>query len=249
MNKNQEIEEILKSEDDTANENITEISPEELLAISSGKDAEKRFYRSTGDISINEIISKEEVKTISNAPLNCEFNFFCEGGAIVVQCDFEKEYIYQSTVLMNICKEHVTDKQNNPNSNTVLSVMIFPILLRGDVYFTLMGLTYFCGIDLGMTKRVVLVFDNTLTQVYADNNIDFETLQLEVDAELRQEETEIEKEIYEVEQEIKETEKEIRLTKMTQSNLNSPLDLINEKIEEQEEAESIETEKRSKDIW
>ncbi len=230
-------------------EESIEITPQELLAIASGKSENEGFYRSTGNIQLDEYISEEEINTIESSYLNCEFNFYCEGGAIVVECDFENEFIHQASKLLELCSNYVNEKRNNPDSSLNLTLLIVPLLLRGDLTFILMGLTYYAGIDGGATKRVILVFDNTLTNVISAEGVDYKEMQIEIESELTREEAALDKEIYETEKAIKEIENNSIFNNTINDTFNAPLniDTLQQQLEEKEEIE--EERRRSDDAW
>lgn len=173
----------------------------DIFAVMSGKD--KSGYNLTGGtIAIDEILpDKEEPDTIENAPMDCEFTVYCEGGAVVLQCDFEGQNLHEYKKVMEICDHYIKIKSENPSGNEVLSLVAVPIALDGQISILFQGLTYYTEIDLGAVKRIILVFDNTLTQTFYDESVDLREIQLSVEAELSRQRADIEQQLMDAQEE------------------------------------------------
>lgn len=169
----------------------------EIYSLACGMDNELNFPRGSGILSIDAIISENETRTISNAPLDCEFNIFCEGGAIVIQCDFIKGQEHELDAAVELCDEYINGKTNDPDKQWILSMILVPLALDGVINIAFMGLTYYIRLSDNDTYRLVLVFDNTLTQIFGIEGEDIAGIKASIEAEFLREERRLDDEIYE----------------------------------------------------
>ena len=172
----------------------------DIYGLACGID-ETEFPRGSGILSIDEVISETETNTISNAPLDCEFNIFCEGGAVVIQCDFIKGQEHELDAAIELCDMYINEKINNPDKQWILSLVLVPLELDGMINIVFMGITYYIQLTSEDTCRLVIVFDNTLTQIFGMEGVDIENIKASIEAEFLREERELEEEIYEAQME------------------------------------------------
>lgn len=195
---------------------VIELNYHDVLFVASGIDKDGN-PRSGGTIAIDKVLSEDETKTLENAPMDCVFQIHSEGGAVVLQCDFSGSQAHEQSRVLTVCQNYMDRKNQNPENGELLSVLVVPIPLQGNISILFQGLTYYTGIDLGKIKRVVLVFDNTLTQLFQTDDVDMKEIQMSVEAELNRQRMELENQISEAQEELKKVQNNNQYEEMIQS--------------------------------
>ena len=76
--------------------------------------------------------------------------------------------------------------------NRLLSLVVVPMPLGGAIYLVFRGLVYFMATDIDrQTSRLVLCFDNAMTQIISDEDIDINEVSELIQLELTQQEKEV----------------------------------------------------------
>lgn len=88
-------------------------------------------------------------------------------------------------------------KTNDPDKQWILSMILVPLALDGVINIAFMGLTYYIRLSDNDTYRLVLVFDNTLTQIFGIEGEDIAGIKASIEAEFLREERRLDDEIYE----------------------------------------------------
>ena len=229
-------------------EAVIEINYQDILYIASGTDKDGSPL-SGGTIAIDEIISDDETKTLENAPLDCVFAIHCEGGAVVLQCDFSGNQVHEQSKVLKICQNYIDRKNAEPTNNEVLNVVVVPLQLQGIITLFFQGLTYYTGVDLGNVKRVILVFDNLLTQVFQNPDVDIKEIQASVEAELSRQKAEIEHQIYEAQEELKKYNRDNPFEDMIQEQYSGSDALKDKDMQKQGEHKERQHKGRGEDSW
>lgn len=190
---------------DQADENIVEIDFQDVIRIASGVD-DAGNPNSSVSLAIyklgereDDILTEQEV-AFSNAVTS----IFASGGCIVVQVDFPSSCKFESRRATQIAAEWMGNMNSEAYKNKFLSLVIVPLQLFGQIYISLSELVYFSAFYVAKDEtRLILCFDNTSTQCYETGDIDLESIQSQVDQELRDEEQALDDEAYDIEQQIK----------------------------------------------
>lgn len=188
-------------------ENTLNISIDDILNIASGVD-EQGFPLSSAVVSIkkdneeNSCSSKGKTANIDTG----EFNFYIDGGCAVVQIDFPQRGMNEFKSLVKICKDWTSNKSSEKYNDDMLTTLVVPRLLKGQIVFLFQDLVYFTSIILDKSERIILCFDNTLSSVIENEGINYEEIEQAVEDELRKEEEELDREYFEVKKELEEAE-------------------------------------------
>lgn len=188
-------------------ENTLNISIDDILNIASGLD-EQGFPLSSAVISI-EKDNEENTRSSKGKTANIdtgEFNFYIDGGCAVVQIDFPQRGMNEFKSLVKICKDWISNKSSEKYNDGMLTTLIVPRLLKGQIVFLFQDLVYFTSIILDKSERIILCFDNTLSNVIENEGINYEEIEQAVEDELRKEEEELDREYFEVKKELEEAE-------------------------------------------
>ena len=213
-------------------EEIIEVEFQDILRISSGLD-ESGNPRSAGTLSILEVngleniqteedadkLSEKDVKTIKEVTISTSaINLFVSGGCAIVDIDLPLQSAFEYRSIVSICKNWLDNINNEKYDNQLLSFTLVPLLLQGQISIVFHNLTYYSGISNDNGYKIILAFDNNVTDCYEIDGIDYKAIKAAVANEIKLEDEALEKEIMEAEEEIKKLERE-----------NNPyLDTINE---------------------
>ena len=109
---------------------------------------------------------------------------------------------HEVKALENICCEWLKNLDNPVNDNQYLTMTIIPILFAGKLSLLYNQLLYFDTYQTPDGVKIVLAFDNTNTALFIDENMDMQSVELEVIAALEKEEQELVESIHEAENEM-----------------------------------------------
>lgn len=218
-------------------EEIVDINYYDILAVASGLDNDG-FPRSGATLTVEKVTQEDETQhIIDTAPMDCEFQIYSEGGAVVLQCDFTGQKVPEQRQILDICQRYMERKNDNLKNGEVLSIVLVPIPLQGNISLLFQGLTYYTGIDMGASRRLILVFDNLLTNVYQTDDIDMKEIQMTVEAEIKRQQDTLDQELYEAEQELKNLEAENQYAAMVKDKYTN---MQPEKVQKKDENEDDE---------
>lgn len=226
---------------------IIELNYQDVLFVASGVDKAGN-PKSGGTIAIDQIVSEDDTQTLANAPMDCEFQIYSEGGAVVLQCDFSGAQIHEQAKVLTICQDYLSRKNENPNNNEILSVLVVPIPLQGSISILFQGLTYFTGIDFGTVKRLILVFDNTLTQLFKTDDVDMKEIQGSIELELKRELESLDNQIFEAQEELRKLQNQNKYEAMVKERF-SGIGEKHEDPESQDDAEQETAKERGESSW
>lgn len=198
---------LTKNDNIQENENI-ELTFEEIINAGSGLSRDGQ-PASVGRIMINHALDKDTVKNDDEASFGSAIiDYFASGGCIVLQADFPMKNTRDFEHIANICStyfENVNDEAWHENRD--LMVVMIPMAFYGDIVIVLRDLVYFTSINLDNGGiRLIMCFNNTMTQLIENEDIDYNAIALEVRGEDAREEEDLQNELMMAEKELKELE-------------------------------------------
>jgi hypothetical protein len=187
-------------------ENTLNVTLDDILNIASGVD-EDGYPFSSATISIENDNTENRTFRPKTVDITMgEFNFYIDGGCAVMQIDFPHRGMSEYKKVMHICKDWTENKYNNYSEDVMMSTLVVPRLLKGQIVFMFQDLVYYTGIVLDNLERIILCFDNTQSNVIENENINYEEIERTVEDELRKEEEELDRQYFEVKKELEEAE-------------------------------------------
>lgn len=180
------------------------ISIKDLFDLSSGIDDDEVPNAGSG-LMVAKMV-KDQPRIINNITYTVPVDISGGNGVAVVCMEFEKQDLSDYMRTVHACLEWLSTE----DSENALFFSIVPLYLNGEVSIILQGLVHCEHYETKEGKsRVVLVFDNTMTQLTINEGVDIEKLQIQIERELANEEKSLEEELYALEEEKKEIEEEI----------------------------------------
>lgn len=184
-----------------------ELNFDDLLILSTGKD-ENGIPNSTAILSIEELVDGEKLKRRKEVVIDeGSFGYAIEGGCAVIEIVFDKQNTNQYKRVCDICDAWITNADSKEYENRLISLVIMPRVVEGQLVINLEGLVYYLGIAESDESRVILCFDNNRTNIF-ETDIDYKEIQKQVELEIYSEEKELDIKIAETENEIKRLEEE-----------------------------------------
>ncbi len=183
--------------------NTIELSYGDVVRIASGTN-ELGAPNSGAILSIDQIISEDKVNNIQNVIFkDAEINIFTSGGCVVVESLFPMDSTLEYNRAIDVCSDWLMKVYREENENNeVLTLTVAPIDLEGQIVIMFDGLVYFNGHNCqNHKKKLVLCFDNDMTNVFQADDIDYMELVKEVEHELQKEEQEMDEKIEELREE------------------------------------------------
>ena len=172
-----------------------------------------------GTLALDEIIDDRAI-TLRNVTLaNAVFHIHASGGCAVITIDMPESQ--DASVLEHICKEWLQGLENPEYDNQYLTMTIVPILFAGKMVLVYNQLVYFDSYRTSEGIKAVLAFDNTNTVSFIDENIDMQSIEQEVIAELKKEEQELVDSITEAENEMQNLKGENPYEKAIKKTMNT----------------------------
>lgn len=179
-----EFENISKEAQDA----IQDINWEELMYVTNGTDA-TGMPLASAMLTVDEIISSEQLNTISNVLLReAVINIHCSGGCAVITADLPASGGYEFKQASGICIGWFSDIDNPEHDNWLLSLVITPLLLEGNLTFQYHQLVFFDGYQYENGYRLTFAFDNEQSRHVFNNTIDFRRIIAEIEDEIKAEE-------------------------------------------------------------
>lgn len=196
---------------------IKEITYADIIKLINGSDENGAPY-SSACLAVDKIISDDETQTLSNVILkSAEINAYTEGGCCVIEAIFPPNATFERRKAYEICMEWLNQNDNenlneNDDSYNVLSLLVSPLRLCGNLHMLFSNLVYCTDITLEDKRhKLIMCFDNLVTEVYQTEDIDYEALILQVEQELQYQEDETNRRIQEMKDETKQIEEEQNL--------------------------------------
>ena len=158
------------------------------------------FPLAAGTLAVDEITEGRAI-TLRNVTLtNAIFHIYASGGCAVITAIMPESH--EVKALEKICCEWLKNLDNPVNDNQYLTMTIIPILFAGKLSLLYNQLLYFDTYQTADGVKIVLAFDNTNTALFIDENMDMQSVELEVIAALEKEEQELVESIHEAENEM-----------------------------------------------
>jgi len=177
----------------------------DILAISEGVDEVTGLPNATAIVTFDELTDDEgHFNTIKNAPMDCTFEFFCEGGAVAMECTFDDEHAYEIDMVFETCDSYINRVAGETERRYILSLIMVPSMLGGALTVSFTNITYYTQLG---PDRILFVFDNTQTDVIGMDMGEVNKIKRDIDAEFLREERELEDEIYAAKLELEEAKK------------------------------------------
>ena len=185
-----------------------ELTFEEIINAASGLTLDGQ-PATAGNIMISHAIDKDTIKNDSEASFgDAVLDFFASGGCMVVQADFSKRSTRDFERVIEICSDymiHVGDEAWHENRD--LMVIMVPLAFYGDISIVLQDLVYFTAINLDDNgTRLIMCFNNMMTRLMENEDIDYNKIALELRNEDMREEEQLREELQAAEDELKQLE-------------------------------------------
>jgi len=165
-------------------------------------------HATVGALLTRNLVSKEEFKTIREVYLEeAAINIFSYGGATVIQADFTPDKKASFTHATNLCKEWMNCVPEDENKKDIINLILVPLLFEAKLQIVFTNLIYYDSQFNGGNLRLILVFDETATDVIQNEDINFEEIFIETEREVKSEIKKIEDENFALMKEIEEMEK------------------------------------------
>ena len=167
------------------------LTTNQVLQLCSGTDADGE-PNAFAVLTVDTVT--EDTDTIPYASVafgNPVLNLYGSGGCVVVTADFTAGGTFEFRRARDILAEWF-DKKNTPEfKNRLLSLVISPVLLNGQLVTIYHEAVYAQGIQLdAITYRLIIAFDNTETQELIASDIRLDELKTQVTNELARREAE-----------------------------------------------------------
>lgn len=184
-----------------------EISWEDVLKIASGRD-KMNFPCSSSSLVIDRFKEGNESPldepAIDNIQLNnVAINLCCRGACAAVSCDFPNTSLPEYNHAKKMCETWLAELEDRQKDDQYLVLIVVPLALCGYIELIFSNLLYCETIDLGASKKMILIFDNTATTPLVNEETDYATILAQINRELQLREDEIEEQIMEAEEEVK----------------------------------------------
>lgn len=207
------------------------LSFEEIINTASGL-SEDGSPATAGRIMISEAIDEENVKNDAESDFSgAVIDFFASGGCMVLQADFEKNKTRTLEQILNICAEYMQNSGNEEwlEKKDLVTVMI-PLAFYGDIAIILRDLVYFTAFNVDNGMRLIMCFNNIMTELVENDDIDYNELVARVRATEDREEEDLRDQIVATEQEIKELEEEQNVYGSSVTQKSAYNDIINKEF-------------------
>lgn len=179
-----------------------ELTLEDILAIATGR-LNDEMPSSSASFSIN--VENEEQNYEPGHEViveNGEFNFYVNGGCMVIQIDFSKIDAFEYQHLIEICKKWMDNVGTKEYEHKIFSGTIVPATLEGQIIIEVNELVYYTGIVTSDSERAILCFDNLQSNVFVNSDMNYDEIKRSVDEELRHEQSLLEQQLYEAQKEV-----------------------------------------------
>ena len=189
-----------------------------------------------------------DLTTITDIELEgAAYDMFARGGALVLDVHFPRDKYSGGLALHELCLRYFRSTETEKDKgNTELTVTFVPLVFHGDISFLFIGLVYeWYETDNGLIT-VHLVFDQNATITLETDEIDYQQIIAEVDAEIRRMDLEIEAQLEEALEEEKQLQESNIVAESLAEEMQETIDL---KIEDAEKGnDQGETERRHRDV-
>ena len=199
-------------------DNVIEIEISDLIKISNGVDEDGKA-RSAGSLTITKVngmyeksedeIQEKDVKTVKEVTVGgSTINMFVQGGCAVVEIDMPAQFAFEYRNMMEILSKWFKDIDNPEYDDHLLTFSVVPLILGGQITLLFQNIAYYSGIRTDDGYKLIMCFDNTATEYYEIEGIDYRAIQMAIEDELRQEEEIIAQQLIEAENELKKIKEE-----------------------------------------
>lgn len=125
--------------------------------------------------------------------INIPLEIHCVGGSVTIAIEFTTQDRVKFINATKICMEWLNDDSEDAGYLTFTAV---PLTLQGQISVILQNLAYCDFYQKNNTiNRLILVFDNTATTLYATDDIDYEEIKKQVEKEIELKEKELDDEL------------------------------------------------------
>lgn len=199
--------------EDVLNENTEEIEEvelqfEDLIILATGM-GENDVPNSTALLTIEELTDKESLSKIKEVIIDeGSFAYAINGGCAVVEIIFKKQNTFQYKKTCDICETWIENSNNKEYENKIISLTVMPTIVKGEIVISFENLVYYLGIRDKDENRIIMCFDNNLTNIF-ETGLDYQNIKKQVELEDLNEERELDEKIFQTEEEIKKLEDEI----------------------------------------
>ena len=211
----------LDKKDENNQEEIT-LDYHDILQIASGTD-EDGNPNASAIIAIDEIEAEDQISQVINAAFEkAVIDIFASGGCVVVQADFaaESRFAYERSI--TVASQWMENMDSEDYKNRLLSLVVVPMPLGGTIYLVFRGLVYFMATDIDrQTSRLILCFDNAMTQIISDDDIDINEISELVQLELAQQEKEVDLEDMAAQEEYEKAKQEAEYQEFVNAVVNT----------------------------
>lgn len=185
-----------------------ELTYDEILGVISGRD-EVGAPNSAATLSIDEIISERDVKSINNVIFdNAEITIYTYGGCAVLEVDFPYNSLPSYKRAMALCQEWFNEIEDKEHDNRILSLTLVPLRLLGKIFLLFRNLVYYTGNSTSNGSRLILCFDNNVTNILETEDINYREIFASVEAELTKREEDVDEQILQIEEETRKIKEE-----------------------------------------
>ena len=184
---------------------------EEILEAAKGTDPDGS-PRSAASLSVDRVDGSHAECLREEMLEQAVFTLFISGGAAAVTADFPALSRGAYTRCLELCRGYLEQLRDPAHDREVLSLILVPFLLEGQVVLHFTQLVFCDGYEKDGVLRLILVFDNQACGLLETDQIDYEAIHREIDLELKRYEEEIDADIeqaLEEEQEAKHQENQI----------------------------------------
>ena len=184
------------------------LSFEEIINAASGLSIDGQ-PATAGRIMISQVVEQDVIKNDMESDFgNAVIDFFASGGCMVVQADFAQKDTFCFRKIAEICSTYMTNVGNEAwHENRDLMVVMVPLAFYGDISILLQDLVYFTALNLenGGT-RLIMCFNNMLTKLVENEDIDYDKIVLEARGAEMREEDDLRSQLQAAEDELKKLE-------------------------------------------
>ena len=227
----------LNKNNEPQHEEDIELSFEEIINAASGLSADGQ-PATAGNIMISRLVEEGVVKNDEEASFGTAvIDFFASGGCMVVQADFPMKDTKNFEKIADICSTYMTQVGNEAwHENRDLIAIMVPLAFYGDISIVLQDLVYFTAINLENNgTRLIMCFNNMMTQLVENEDIDYNKIVLEARNQEMREEDKLRNDLQMAEDKLKDLENQENSYAMNVTQGFAHQSLLNKEFETQTE--------------
>lgn len=205
------------------NDNTLTLTVEDILETAKGTDPDGS-PRSAASLSVD-LVDGSHADCLREEVLEqAVFGLSISGGAAVITADFPALSRGAYTRCLELCRDYLGQLKDPAHDREVLSLILVPFLLEGQVVLHFTQLVFCDGYEKEGALRLILAFDNQACGILETDQIDYEAIHREIDLELRRYEEEIDADIEQALEEEKEAKRqENQIDRDMKERLRHPL--------------------------